>query len=170
MRALVRIVGDGVALSFFLELLQAYGPDDHRSVEAKQQLVLCCFEKQSVMQSHLASYAALAPFLSDHSDDVRLAVMQGLAASKREGHLPLDVEVDVLRRLSEMLIAADMGPRVVRAAAETLLVWGGGGVALPSFVSHLLLEQKAAWLVQDGYFLDKKNILRRHSKLSDNNP
>lgn len=65
-RALRRLVDEQTYLSDLVEALRAHPPDDHRSVQGKQELVAALGEAGD---TH--AMQAIIPYLDDHSDDVR---------------------------------------------------------------------------------------------------
>jgi hypothetical protein len=151
LHAYERICGADEAIRYFVEVLNHYGPEDHRSGEAKLQLVHALAEHAS----NPAVLPALMPFLLDHTDEVRTAVLEqlDLAADRK------DVSDDLLASSGETLatLVCDptVGPRVQRRACELLekRVWAVGGSA-----------QELAPFVNDEWFLDKKRFVRKRVK------
>jgi HEAT repeat protein len=148
LRAYRGITGDAEAVRFFLEVLTAHGPEDHRSVDAKLQLVL-------ELGADLADprvVPGLIGFLHDHSDDVRWAVMDLVERAADQGRL-VDTEREaVCNKLGEILFDGDVGPRIQQRAAEILSrrEW-----SVPGDTGEL------APPLEDVFFLDKKRYLRR---------
>ena len=151
LRAYRRIAGDEATVAFLLGVLNHYGPDDYRSSEAKVQVI-----------GELAHDAAdprvlpgLVPFLHDHSDEVRWAVLDLIEAAAREGRLPADLQAASAQALGAMILSDDNRPRIERRAAELLCEheWpvGGTGDTLPA-------------LLVDEFFIDKKRFVRRRAK------
>ncbi len=151
LRAYRRIAGTDATIAFFISALQHYGPDDYRSSDAKVQLIL-------ELAQDLADprvLPALLPFLHDHSDEVRWAVMDLLERAHGERLLKPEVQAEAARQLGTIALTDDNRPRVERRAAEILCEheWqvGPGGDSL------------APLLVED-FFLDKKRFVRRRVK------
>jgi HEAT repeat protein len=154
LHAFERIVGEASAVEFFLSVLQQYGPEDYRSAEAKLQIIL-------LLSDHLQDVRvlpALCPFLLDHSDEVRWAVIELVDRATREKALPKPAEEQVRKHLSAFVIEDDVGPRIQKRAAEL-------------FCTHeWSVETKAtdlAPLLGEEYFLDKKRYVRRRAKVRD---
>jgi hypothetical protein len=148
LRAYQRIAGDERAVGFFIEVLNAYGPEDYRSSEAKLQLILALGE-------HLADarvLPALVPFLRDHSDDVRFAVLDLLERVYKDKKLPPEVERAALENFTHLILTDEAAPRIQRRAAELCAdsEWSlpGDAVTFPT-------------LLEEDFFLDKKRIVRR---------
>ncbi len=155
LRAYRRITGDAEAVRFFLQTLTTYGPDDYRSGDAKQQLVV-------QVEENLADprvLPALVPFLHDHADEVRWAVMDCVDKAADAGQLTGEVAATVAAKLGELVLDESVGPRIQLRAAEILAVreWqiGAGAEELASFLG-------------DTYFLDKKRYVRRRAKTAKN--
>ncbi len=147
LRALARIAGDAPAIDFFIEVLRQYGPDDHRSTEAKLQVIWQLAE-------HLQEarvFAALVPFLRDHSDDVRWAVLDLLERVTQDAPPP-DLLPGILAHMSFLVCDKEVSPRIAKRAAELLAQreW-----ALPDG------QQGLAHVLEETFFLDKKHFVRR---------
>ena len=147
LRALARIAGDDAAIDFFIDVLRLYGPDDHRSTEAKLQIIWQLAE-------HLEDprvFSALVPFLRDHSDDVRWAVLDLLERVTEQAPLP-EAAQDILGHMSYLVCDREVSPRIAKRAAELLAAreW-----ALPG--DHGALAQ----ILEETFFLDKKHFVRR---------
>ena len=153
LRAYRRLSGGSKAIALFIDALEGHGPDAYRSADAKLQLVRGLGESlgdERVVPS-------LAPFLSDHSDDVRWAVMdlleQGVDAQQVSDEV-LSVFVD---KISELIFDDATGPRISRRALEILFEreWtlSGESTVLPS-------------LLEDEFFVDKKRFIRMRLKRS----
>lgn len=147
LRAYERIRGKEEAVRFFIEALERYGPDHHRSGEAKQQLVL-------QLSEYLADsrvLPALIPFLRDHGDDVRWAVIDMMEAA---ADLDLVDEALQQKAAAEMieLVCEECGPRIQKRAADVLCRREWRLLSAP--------EQLAPAL-NDSFFLDKKKYVRR---------
>ncbi len=154
LRAYQRVAGQAQAVAFFLEVLVGYGPDDYRSGDAKLQLVYQLADHLDVP----AVMPALLPFLHDHSDDVRWAVMDALETRARAGKLSSELQSEAAVELGQQVMRNDVGPRIQRRAAEVLadLEWQVPGE-----------EQAVANLLDDAFFIDKKRYLRRRAKKRD---
>jgi len=147
LRAYDRIFGADEAVRFFLATLDHHGPDAYRQAEAKLQLVLALTE-------HLDDprvLAGLRPYLLDHSDDVRWAVLDGLEAALKSG-LPEELRSAYASDLAVVLIEDGIGPRVQRRAAD-LLIAQKWAIQAPDGDLCPLLEEE--------YFVDKKGYLRQ---------
>lgn len=147
LRAVARIAGDEAAIDFLIDVLRQYGPDDHRSTEAKLQIIWQLAE-------HLEDprvFAALVPFLRDHSDDVRWAVLDLLERVTLDVPLPADASA-ILEHMSFLVCDKEVSPRIAKRAAELLATreW-----ALPG--KHDALAQ----VLEETFFLDKKHFVRR---------
>jgi hypothetical protein len=145
LRALERILGAAAAGTFFLEVLQAYGPEDHRNEEAKLQLVLHLTEKASKQ-----TLVALLPFLGDHSDDVQWGILAGIDTYLRTPAAalgPADPGFD-----AGIAQALGSSGRIARCTAALLADHGlAVGTALPP-------------QLEDEFWSDKQGIVRRRTK------
>ncbi len=174
LRALERIVGREVASRFFLEVLQAYGPQAHRQDDAKLQLVLqLTTPPENSGAKAPASSApapaqgasdfprALLPFLADHSDDVQWAVLDALHAALqlKAGAALLSPTALALREaalptLQRVLLDGQGSTRIARRVAalcalHELSVEAGSVLPTP---------------LGEEYWLDKKGIVRQRPK------
>jgi HEAT repeat protein len=151
MRAYKRIAGSARAVEAFALVLQYHGPEDHRALEAKLQLVLQLAEDLSDARV----LPALVPFLLDHSDDVRWAVLELLEKAADGRLITPEVQTEIGRVLGEIVTGTEASTRILRRTAELLSTreWpvGGEREALPS-------------VIDDEYFLDKKRFVRRRVK------
>jgi hypothetical protein len=152
LRAYRRIAGEVNGVGYFLEVLRRYGPDDYRSSEAKLQLL---WQLSETLQDERV-VPALAPFLLDHSDDVRWAVMDLMERAADSGLMSPELHGRMVAEMAKLVTQADVSPRISRRAAELLAAreW-----ALPSGTPEVL----AAGL-GDAFFLDKKRFVRRRTK------
>ncbi len=146
-----RITGAEAAIRFYLEVMNAYGPDDHRSGEAKLQLVHALAEhldKPSVLEG-------LLPFVLDHADEVRTAVLDLIDTAADKGLMTADLLARLADPFAALVCDGTVGPRVQRRAVELLekRTWAVGGQA-----------EELASLVNDTYFLDKKRFVRKRVK------
>lgn len=151
LRAYRRIAGDERAASFFLDVLERYGPEDYRSGEAKAQLIWEV--AQDIADPRVLG--RLAPFVLDHSDEVRWAVIDLVERAAVEGTLTPEVQAAVTQRLGAIVLADDNRPRIERRAAELVCdrEWQipGEGEALPP-------------PLDEEFFVDKKRFIRRRAK------
>lgn len=151
LRAYRGIAGDDEAVRFFVETLERFGPDDHRAVEAKLQLV----HELGELVADPRVLPALVPFVLDHSDDVAWAVLDRLDAAFEAKTLS-EALIETLRaHLTEIASATDEGPRLQRRAVETL-------AAREWQLTHELAELPLP--VGEEYFVDKKLFVRKRLK------
>ncbi len=152
LRAYRRIAGDAEAVRYFLEVLAFFGPDDYRSSEAKLQLVL---QLADGLEEDPRVLPALVPFLLDHSDDVRWAVLDLIEKRADSGKLPPELVSAASSELGKLVADDDVGPRIARRAAEVLCAreWPAGTEA-----------EDVATGLQETFFLDKKKFVRRRAK------
>jgi hypothetical protein len=151
LRAYRRISGDAESVRFFISVLHKHGPDDHRSADAKLQLVWQLSDDlgdDRVMP-------ALAEFMLDHSDDVRWAVIDLVESAADESRLPEAARVHACEKLGALVCGTDVGPRIQQRAAEVLAQreW-----QVPTDAQEL------APSLEEIYFLDKKNFVRRRAR------
>ena len=148
-----RIAGDDAATDFLLGVLQHYGPDDHRSGEAKLQIILQLGE----YGGDASILPILSPFLNDHSDEVRWSILELLERATTGGTFPPEQQSAYAAELLQLVTSEEVGPRIARRAADILcrLEWS-------------LKESPAelAAVLGDEYFLDKKHFVRRRGKKS----
>jgi len=151
LRALRRIVGEPLAVEFFLETLLALGPDDYRSADSKLQLV---WQLAEDIDGHPEIVRALVPFVGDHADDVRWAVLDLVEQQHVGGNLDDELIAGLAGEMGEALFAEDTSPRISRRIVELFAStgWaaGGTGAELPT-------------LAGDEFFLDKKRFVRRRA-------
>ena len=151
LRAYRRLVGNARAADYFSKILQAYGPADYRGVESKLQLVWQLaelLEQPGIMET-------LIPFLRDHSDDVAWAVMEIALAEADANRLNPEIISAIAAELGALVADDAVAPRMQQRAAEILCEkeWQVG-----SDVEAL------APSLDDTYFLDKKQFVRRRAK------
>ncbi len=151
LRAYRRIAGNEGTITFFLSVLDHYGPDDYRSSDAKVQII-------RELEQDLAEprvLPALMPFLHDHSDDVRWAIMDLVERAAKEGILTPALQSAAAQEIGKIAITDDNRPRIERRAAELLCEreWLVGGTA-----------EELPPLLQDEFFLDKKRYIRRRAR------
>lgn len=149
--AFVRIAGDDEAVRYFLQVLKDYGPEDHRSSEAKLQLAWALSEHLSddrVMRG-------LVEFIVDHSDDVRWAIMDLVEKVADEGRLTDAVRDIACAMLVKLVQEEDTGPRIQQRAAELLAKreWQVPGDS-----------DELAPPLDEIYFIDKKRYVRRRAR------
>lgn len=152
LHAYERIAGADKADAFFIDVLNAYGPDDHRASDAKLQLVHALAEHAG---SNAAVLPALAPFVMDHADEVRTAVLDVIDNAAESGALSPSLLETLREPFATLVCDGTVGPRVQRRAAELLekRTWPVGGTA-----------EELATLVNEEYFLDKKRFVRKRAK------
>ncbi len=153
LRTYRRIAGDAETVRFLIEVLKAYGPEHYRAVDAKVQITWMLAE----MLDDRRVFVALQPFLLDHSDDVRWAVMDLLEQAIRRDLVAGDTLAAVRADLGALVTDGQVGPRIQRRAAELLAdhEW-----QLPPAAEVL------ASLLEGDFFLDKKRFVRRRNKSS----
>ena len=166
LRALERIVGRDPAARFFVGVLQAHGPENHRQDEAKLQLVLqLVAPADGGTPPGPAPISALLPFLRDHSDDIRWAVLEALHAAT--GGDPSDPAAMLAPPVAatELLAAAapwlqqqlgdpQCSARIARRAAQLMAL-------------HRLNLPPPARLpaeIEDQFWLDKAAVVRRRAQ------
>lgn len=152
-QALVQILPHEQAVGELLSVLDVYPPDDHRSDEQKRQIILLLSGEDDAR-----ILPRLAPYLLDHSDDVRHHAIELFAAEARKKN-PLAASEDVRRNFSELLRDVNASPRITRQAAEIVaeLEWQLPGASDTTPLSSFL---------SDEFFIDKKSFLRRRVKPS----
>ena len=137
----VRIEGHDRAAIAFAEALAGIGPLAHRRLEAKLQLVLALGE----YRAQPAVQEALIPHLLDHSDDVRIAVMDVLGRALHEQAVPAPTQARLAPALTRLVSDDGVSLRIAQRAADVL---ADGRVPLtlpaalhPSLADHFLLRQ-----------------------------
>ena len=149
LRVYERIKGQEQALSFFTEVLAAYGPEDHRSIDAKLQIVV-----------HLSEYELspeilqkLVAFLHDHSDDVQWMVMDIFDRSEQlDNAAQASLLAQVAIQLGALLQQKDTPLRIQQRAAELL--------ARKNWVLPASLQTDLPEPISQRYFIDKKGFVR----------
>jgi hypothetical protein len=146
-RALLRIIPEEQVLTFLVEVLEHYGPDDYRSYEIKLQVLYVLAEKERI-----ELYSRLMPFLHDHADDVRLAVMDMLYKAGVAGKISAEVRDQALAAMADLVLSEGAGPRIQRRACEIIaeLEWRVPGE-----------QPELAPLLSETYYLDKKRYIRK---------
>lgn len=151
LRAYHRIAGDDEAVRVFLDVLDGYGPDDHRAAEAKLQLV---WHLSDALQ-HPRVLPALLPFLQDHSDDVRWAVLDCIEKAQTQ-NLPGTDAAALAEAMAPLITDDATAPRIQQRAAALL---ADNEWPLPPASGQALTD-----LLGPDYFVDKKNYVRRRAK------
>ncbi len=151
LHAYERITGADEAIRYFIEVLNHYGAEDHRSGEAKLQLVHTLAEHASDPRV----LPALTMFLVDHTDEVRNAVLEQLDAAADRNEVTDALLMTISEPLATLVCDPTVGPRVQRRACELLekRVWAVGGTG-----------EELAPFVNDDWFLDKKHFVRKRVK------
>lgn len=147
LRAYERIFGPEAAVSLYLKVLDAHGPEAYRESEAKQQLALALAERVEDPRV----LPGVLPFLEDHSDDVRWAVLDALDRAVENDLLPDEVREQYAEAMGRILQDDATGPRVQRRVAEFLKQQGW---TVP------LEEGEVCPLLDEAYFVDKKGFVR----------
>ena len=110
--ALGRIVDEPGMVSFLIETLQNYSPQDHRSMSARLQLVDALADYK-----HPDVVPAVFPYLLDHDDDIRIKVMDIVSERvERNG----ENYAGLLDGLVSVLLDPMASGRVTRKAASIL--------------------------------------------------
>ena len=151
LRAYHRLQGQEKSADFFMKVLLEYGPDAYRAIEAKLQIVW-----------QLAEYldderviAALEPFVEDHSDDIRWAVLDLLEKVADAGNLKPEVQAGFAGKMGLLLVDDSAGPRIQRRVAEVLADREWQVTDSTTQVASVL---------ESEFFVDKKFYVRRRSK------
>ncbi len=114
--AAIRTLGDLIdqdrLVGLLVEVLESYEPGDHRSIEARMQIVdaLADIEDPRIEPAVIA-------YALDHDDDVRIKVIELLDARVSKGHAQYDA---VTAQLVCVLKDAMASGRITRRAAEAL--------------------------------------------------
>ena len=141
--ALAKLISAEALVGLLVDTLSGYAPDDHRSIDAKLQLIdaLADLEDERVVP-------AVTPHAMDHDDDVRIKVMGLIDTRVTPGHERYDT---VVAALIEVLKDPHASGRITRRAAESLQVLDAN-----------LADQAEALadLVPDGYTFDGAKIKR----------
>ena len=148
LRAYRRLTPEAASLDFFISALEGHGPDAYKQADAKLQLIL----QLSEYIDNSTVLTTLAPFLMDHSDDVRWAVMDIVEAGVVRGSVSNELKEAYLSSFSEILSDSSTGPRIVRRAAQFLSDYEW---------ALSLAEGEFPVLLEDDYFLDKKGFIRK---------
>ena len=147
-----QLVGKDAATEFLLGTLEKFGPESHREDEAKKQIILHLAEGLD----RLDELERLAPFLFDHSDDVRWTVLdifeqwveRGLLADK-------EVMKTWSKQFADLVVDPYTAPRILNKVLSIVengeIRFEGAAVILPDSL-------------EDTFFIDKKGYLRRRVK------
>ena len=154
MQAYAGIVGAEAAASFFLEALKALGPEDYRSLGSKLQLILSLAE---FVPKKPALFLDLVPFLHDHSDDVRWAILDLCEVAYPQKTWQEAVKPSLSQAFGELVCNLETSPRIVRRVGELLAAWEWP--LAPAF-------KTLSPMLADGFFLDKKNFVRHRSQVA----
>lgn len=131
-KALRRLVDEPTYLADLVEALRAHPPEDHRSVQGKQELVAAIGETGDAR-----SLEAVLPYLDDHSDDVRCttvdvverhAVTAGyarLVETLAEDHHSARVLRHIAGAAARLSLEIDASRPLAPAVAEDYTVTGG---------------------------------------------
>jgi len=106
-RALEKMVGADDARTTILEALKARPPEDYRRTQAKIELI----DHLGTRTADDTLWTAITPYLDDHSDDVRMKVLEVV-----EGWKLVPAAEQVARLLADDTLSA----RVHRSAAQVL--------------------------------------------------
>ena len=108
-RSLQRMVDDKEATATLLSALRARSPEDYRRTQAKLELIDCLGETKAFDQV----WDAMAPYLEDHSDDVRAKVLEVIENWKYQ---------PAAAAVGKLLGDDTLSARVHRQAAQCLCV------------------------------------------------
>lgn len=89
-RALLKLESKEAVRDFLIETLQQLEPLDHRTTERKRGLITALTDL-----GYQEAAVAIAPFLTDHSDDVQFQAIEALEALAEPSTFPAMVEVCV---------------------------------------------------------------------------
>ena len=111
---LSRLIEHEKLIELLIEVLKGYVPEDHRSIDAKLQLVDALADDESDDRV----VPAVLPYAMDHDDQVRVKVIDILQDRVAAGHEEYDTTVGVL---IEVLEDAEASGRITRRAADALI-------------------------------------------------
>ena len=151
LRTYQNIAGPQESVRYFLEILNYHGPEDYRSLDAKLQLVWQLAENLRDPRV----IPGLLPFLDDHSDDVRWAVMDLIERSADEGLLEGEVFEQARAAVGQLVLDELVSQRIMQRAAVLLC---GREWQIPTDAEAL------ASALDEQYFLDKKRYVRKRVK------
>ena len=151
LRAYHRLQGAEQSAAFFIKVMQEYGPDAYRAIEAKLQIVWQLaeyLEDERVIEG-------LVPFVEDHSDDIRWAVFDLLEKVADSGKLKPEVQKGFSGKMGALLTDDSAGPRIQRRVAELLADREWQVDDSSTDVASVLASE---------FFIDKKLYVRRRGK------
>lgn len=111
-RTLAQLVSADRLVGILTETLGKYPPSDHRTTDAKLQLVDALGDHEDARV-----VPAALPYAMDHDDDVRVKVMELLEGQVAAGHDQYDVTVEMLVKV---LGDPEASGRITRRAAQAL--------------------------------------------------
>ncbi|MEZ4473031.1 MAG: hypothetical protein R3F60_20055 [bacterium] len=111
-RVLERLVGQERLVGILLAALQQYAPKDHRTIDARMQLI----DAVADLQDHRI-VPAVVPYAMDHDDDIRIKVMGLLDHRVGPDHADYATVSD---QLFEVLTDSEASGRITRRAAQAL--------------------------------------------------
>lgn len=137
--------------AYVLEVLERLGPDDHRSTEAKLQLIAQLGEQLD--EDKVGE--TLVSFLADHSDDVCWAALDMIERIDAAGHLSEAARTQAQMHLGQAVTQEDtVSQRIANRMAHFL-------------VAHqwTLPDAKLGCIqaLRDQYHVDKAGHLRAHA-------
>lgn len=150
LRAFRRIAGGSEAITFFLEVLNHYGPDDHRSTDAKLQLIWQLAEDLKDPRV----LPGLTTFLLDHSDDVRWAIIDVLEKAADDKLFSDSLQQQINGHMTTLITDNNTSPRILGRVAEVVEKrnWQLGPTAITIAKS-----------IENNFFIDKKHFVRRRA-------
>ena len=98
-----------------VESLGALSAKDHRSVELRMQLIDALDEQEGEITT------ALLPFTVDHSDDIRIKVINLIEERLRDEE---GDHIEVIKALISAMTDPFASGRTARASAQALILWG----------------------------------------------
>lgn len=113
-QVLARLVSAERLVGLLVETLAAYAPDDHRTIEARMQLV-------DALSDHLDDarvLPVLRPYAMDHDDQIRVKVIGLLQHHVSPGHA---LYGEVVAQLAAVLEDPEASARITRTAADALV-------------------------------------------------
>ena len=152
LRAYWRLTGPEQSVGFFIEVLESHGPDAYRALDAKLQIIWALADH---LDEDPRIIEAFPPFVLDHGDDVRWAVMDLMEKVADAGALTDEVRDAYCEGFAELVMDGSVGPRIQRRAAEILCERGW---PVPGDATEL------AKLLDEDYFMDKKRFVRRRTQ------
>jgi HEAT repeat protein len=144
-QTLGRLVSAERLVGVLVETLAAYAPDDHRTIEARMQLV-------DALSDHLDDARALpvlCPYAMDHDDQIRVKVIGLLQQHVTPAH---PIYAEVVNQLAAVLEDPEASARITRTAAEAL-------ITLEANLSHR--QSALAESLPDGYRFNAEGKVAR---------